>query len=117
MNMNIVNARITDTFLGILDHGIFTFSIDIEMAGGGCQIGNYSLGYTENGKAHYDAKNSEAICRVLDVVGVDSWEKLKGQYIRVEDNGWGRGIHTIGNLMKDEWFNLEEFFSDSTTDT
>lgn len=115
--MEIVNARITDTFLGIEDHGIFTFSIDIEMAMGTCQIGNYSLSYIENGKIHYEAKNSEAICRVLKVVGVDSWEKLKGQYIRVESNGRGSSINTIGNLMKDEWFNFEEFFSDGTTDT
>lgn len=110
--MSIVNARITDTFLGVEDHGIFTFSIGVEIAGGSCcSIGNYCLSYTENGKAHYEAKNSEAICRILKVVGVDSWEKLKGQYIRVEENGWGSGIHTIGNLMKDEWFNLKEFFS------
>lgn len=115
--MDIVNARITDTFLGIEDPGIFTFSINIEMAGGACQIGNYCLSYTENGKVHYKAKNSEAICRILKVVGVDSWEHLKGQYIRVEVNGWGNDIHTIGNLMKDEWFNLKEFFSDGTTDT
>lgn len=114
--MDIVNARITDTFLGIEGHGIFTLSINIEMAGCECRIGNYCLSYTENGKVHYEAKNSEAICRVLDVVGVDSWEKLKGQYIRVEKNGRG-GIHTIGNLMKDEWFNLKEFFSDSQSDT
>ena len=110
--MNIVNARITDTFLGINDHGIFTFSINIEMAGGTCQIGNYSHGYTENGRVHYDEENLEAICRVLEVVGVDSWEQLKGQYIRVEYNGHGAGIHTMGNLMKDEWVNLKEFFSD-----
>lgn len=114
--MEIVNARITDTFLGIEDHGIFTFSISVEIAGGGgCTIGNYRLNYIKDGKMHYEAKNSEAICRILKVVGVDSWEQLKGQYIRVEVNGWGKGIHTIGNLMKDEWFNLKEFFSDSTT--
>jgi hypothetical protein len=43
---------------------------------------------------------------------VDSWEELKGKYIRVEVDGWGSGINTIGNLMKDEWFNLKEFFSE-----
>lgn len=110
--MNIVNARITDTFLGIEDQGIFTFSIGIVMAGCTCQIGNYSLSQTIHGKVHYNAKTSEAICRVLKVVGVESWEKLKGQYIRVEYNGLDAGIHTIGNLMKDEWVNLKEFFSD-----
>lgn len=116
--MSISNARITDTFLGVEDHGIFTFSISVEIAGGRhCSIGNYCLSYTENGKTHYEAKNSEAICRILKVVGVDSWEELKGQYIRVEENGCGSGIHTIGNPMKDEWFNLKEFFSAQKSDT
>lgn len=115
--MEIVNARITDTFLGIEASGIFTFAIGVEFEGGACYIGNYCLSYTKDGKLYYKAKNSEAICRILKVVGVDSWEHLKGQYIRVEVNGWGTGIHTIGNLMKDEWFNLKEFFSDSQSDT
>lgn len=117
--MSISNARITDTFLGIEDHGIFTFSIKVELAGGGryCSIGNYCLSYTdEDGKTRFDAKNSEAICRILEVVGVKSWEKLKGQYIRVKENGWGSGIHVIGNLMKDEWFDLKKFFSEEATD-
>lgn len=113
----ISNARITNTFLGIEDHGIFTFSISVEIAGGSyCSIGNYCLSYTKDGETHYEAKNSEAICRILKVVGVDSWEKLKGEYIRVEVNGWGSEIYTIGNLMKDEWFNLKEFFSEQKSD-
>lgn len=111
--MNIINARITDTFLGIEDHGIFTFSISVVIEGGClCSIGNYGLRQTINGKVHYNAKTTEAICRILKVVGVDSWEQLKGQYIRVEYNGLDVGIHTIGNLMKDEWVSLKEFFSD-----
>lgn len=115
--MATVNARITDTFLGIEDHGIFTFSISVELAGGSyCSIGNYCLSYTKDNKMHFDARNSEAICKILDVVGVDSWEKLKGEYIRVEVNGWGSEIYTIGNLMKDEWFNLKEFFSKQKSD-
>lgn len=111
--MNILNARISKTFFGIEDHGIFTFSISVVIEGGLiCSIGNYGLGQTIHGKTHYDAKTSEAICRILKVVGVDSWEQLKGQYIRVEYDGLDAGIHTIGNLMKDEWVNLKEFFSD-----
>lgn len=111
--MNILNARITKTFLGIEDHGIFTFSISVVIEGGRiCSIGNYGLSQTIHGEEQYTAKTSEAICRILKVVGVDSWEQLKGQYIRVEYNGLDAGIHTMGNLMKDEWVNLKEFFSD-----
>lgn len=41
---------------------------------------------------------------VLRVVGVDSWEKLKGQYVRVESEGLGGGIRKIGNITKELWF-------------
>ena len=43
--------------------------------------------------------------------GVDSWEDLKGEYIRVKDEGWGSTINEIGNLMEDKWLNFREFFS------
>lgn len=115
--MGVYNARITDTFLGIEAHGMFTFAIIVNFGAVECTVGNYLLSYTKDGKTHYDAKTSEAICRVLKVVGVDSWEKLRGQYIRVEYDRLSSGVCRIGNLMKDEWFNLKEFFSDGTTDT
>lgn len=53
----------------------------------------------------------EAISHILNVVGVNNWEDLRNQYIRVKDNGWGSTIDEIGNLMEDKWFNLREFFS------
>lgn len=48
----------------------------------------------------------------MKVVGVSRWEDLKGKYIRVVSNGWGSTLKTIGNLMKDEWFNITEFFTE-----
>lgn len=52
----------------------------------------------------------EAISKILDVVGVDEWNKLNGSYIRIKDNGWGSTIDEIGNLMEDKWFNIKKFF-------
>lgn len=46
----------------------------------------------------------------MNVVGVKNWEDLKGKYIRIQTNGWGSTIDTIGNLMEDKWFNIKEFF-------
>ena len=46
---------------------------------------------------------------------VDEWEKLPGKYIRVKDNGWGKTIDEIGNLMENKWFNIREFFSELET--
>ena len=47
---------------------------------------------------------------ILETVGVDTWENLKGQHIRVKDNGLGSTVDEIGNLMEEKWFNIREFF-------
>lgn len=111
--MEIKNAKITSTFLGREEHGIFTFSIFVDIAGGSCcGIGNYALDYCgENNKRVFRAKSAEAISQILDVVGVKSWEELKGKYIRVKDEGWGSTIKAIGNLMSEKWIDFDEFFN------
>ncbi len=111
--MEIRNAKITSTMLGREDHGIMTFLICVEFGGCGCGIGNYALdGYDKTTKQRiFHAKSMEAISRILDVVGADTWEELPGSYIRIKDNGWGSTIDEIGNLMEEKWFNLREFFS------
>ena len=112
--MEIKNAQITGTMLGREDHGIFTFMIHVKFDNCiGCGIGGYALDYynKELDKRVYSAKSLEAVSKILNVVGVDRWEDLKGKYIRIKDNGWGSTIDEIGNLMEDKWFNLREFFS------
>ena len=111
--MEIKNAQITRTMLGREDHGIFTFMIYIKCDSWACGVGGYALDYYDEtfDKRVYSAKSLEAVSKVLDVVGVDKWEDLKGKYIRVKDDGWGSTIDEIGNLIDDKWFNLREFFS------
>ena len=112
--MEIKNAKITNTMLGREDHGIMTFMIYIDISeSGGCGVGGYAIdNYDRETKGRkYTAKGLESISKILEVVGVDTWEQLKGQYIRVKDSGWGKTIDEIGNLMEDKWFNLREFFS------
>lgn len=106
------NAIITETMFGREDHGILTFMIFVKFGGCGCGIGGYALDMYDRQieRRVYSARGMEAIANILDVVGVDSWEKLKGSYIRVKDAGWGNPISEIGNLMEDKWFNLKEFF-------
>ena len=52
----------------------------------------------------------EVISEILDVVGVDKWEDLPGKYIRFEDGGWGSTVTKIGNIIKDKWFDMRNFF-------
>lgn len=109
--MTVRNARITSTMLGIEDHGIMTFFITVEWSGGGVGIGGYNLdanatndhGIRQGGAAY------QAIRCILETVGVDSWEKLKGQLVRIDEDGAGTRVSKIGNIIKDQWFDLAEY--------
>ena len=74
-------AKITDTFLGWEDHGIFTaiISVDYEHSGGSQGIGVHCLGSDSQG---YDLAGSY-IAGVMQAVGVHAWESVKGQLIYV----------------------------------
>lgn len=118
--MEIKNALITGTFLGYEDHGIFTFWINVDISGGGhVGIGGYALDEfdKEKNRRVFRAETAESIAYILETVGVDSWEELKGTYIRIEDNGWGSQVNKIGNLMDEKWFNLKAFFVNVQKDT
>lgn len=112
--MLIKNAKIDHTMFGREDHGIMTFSICISTAEYSCWIGNYAIDCydRETESRKFTAKGLEAISKILEVVGVDTWEELPGKYIRIKDSGgWGSTVDEIGNLIEDEWFNIREFFS------
>lgn len=114
--MEIKNAVIEDTFLGRECHGIFTFSISVMFDGCVCcNVGGYALdGYDKQTQRRvFHAKSAELISRILDVVGVDRWENLKGKYVRIKDCGFGSPVYEIGNLMEDKWLNVREFFQKS----
>ena len=112
-----MNAQITSTFLGYEDHGHFTYEIYATACNGQYYIfGNYSLdNYDgEQKKRVGTADGLECITELLKTVGVDKWEDLKGQYVRIvpETPGKGRSVNmlAIGNLMSDQWFSLRDFF-------
>ena len=52
--------------------------------------------------------------RIMDTVGVKKWEDLKGKYVRCKLKGPGDGIDEIGNVLKNKWFNIREFFASKT---
>ena len=46
----------------------------------------------------------------MKTLEVESWEDIKGNFVRVETDGWGGKIIRIGHLMKDKWFSFKEYF-------
>lgn len=118
-NSTILYAHITSVSLDYEDHGILTFGLGLDIADGrNCVFGSHTLDkYDRETKKHYCPSYSmELITRIMKVVGVSKWEDCKGKHIRVVSDGWDCSIKKIGNLMKDEWFDIEEFFKEYKTE-
>lgn len=110
--MTIENARITQTSISMADHGVLCISIYVEGNGWCCNIGQWINGYGYLGATEWKGNGSAivAMMKIMDTVGVEKWEDLPGKLIRVKTEGWGGSIDEIGNIIKDKWFNLRDFY-------
>jgi len=100
--MEIKNAVIQGTMLGIEDHGILSCMIDLDYGDSSQGFGGYDFDVKSNFGAQF-------IRRVLEVVGVSKWENLKGKHVRVKrPEGRGGVIIAIGNIIKNDWFDPNE---------
>lgn len=111
--MEILNAKIEDVSLTMADHGCLTFYLHLKMQNAGVSVGGYCIGHGYLGAKEFDGydKGTEVLMRIMDTVGVDKWEDLKGKFIRIKSNGWGSIIDEIGNIIDDKWLNFREFFT------
>lgn len=111
----ILNAQIKTTQLGREDHRIFTFGLTLAIQGGlGVTVGGYVMDRYDKPKDRRvgTAYGMDLIIRILEVVGVRTWEELKGKYIRVEVPFNGGPVTKIGNLMEDKWVDFLTFGGD-----
>lgn len=95
------NAIITNAEIFIEDHGHLTAMLYLDYGDSGAQgFGGYGLQHnlTKNEKNYAGI----FIRRVLEIVGVDSWDKLVGKTLRVRASH--ERIYAIGNIVKDRWF-------------
>ena len=113
--MEIENAKITAASITMEDHGCLTFCLTLEGYGWGVNYGGYCIGKGYLGADEFSAENGGglvAIMMIMDTIGVEKWEDLVGKYCGVQKEEWGRKITTIGNIIKDKWFNIESFFKE-----
>ncbi|WNT44965.1 hypothetical protein SEA_ABBYDAISY_72 [Arthrobacter phage AbbyDaisy] len=91
-------GTIKRTSFGFEDHGIVTAYLHVEWPGGGIGAGGYTLDSprkNEDGKhvgRFGSAYGMDHIMRILETVGVDTWEKLPGKQVIVLFEGpsiWG----------------------------
>lgn len=115
----IANAQIKSTFLGREDHGIFTAFLYLDYGSSSQGFGGYTLGtLTTEDKHQYNRGQSckfgiKFLLQVLDVLEVESWERLPGTRLRVDKKDFLE-LYGIGHYLKDKWLYpkelTEEFF-------
>lgn len=112
----IENALIEKVDLSMADHGCLTLAMTLQGGGWGVVYGGYCLGkgYLGADDDFFDgsAAGMEYLMRIMDTVGVERFQDLKGKYVRVATKGWGDQVKIIGNILKDKWFDAETFFID-----
>ncbi len=108
--MEILNAKIDYTMLGIEDHGIMSFMIGLTFDGSGQGFGGYALDtWVESKKCRVGtAYGLDAIMQVMKVVGVSKWEDLKDKYVRVKKESFTSPITSIGHIIENKWYDIEE---------
>lgn len=117
--------RIKSTRLGYEDHGILTAFLHCEGDGSGIGVGGYCLDQPRDKDARDYERTGTAygldhIIRIIETVGVESWEQLPGKDIIVlykGNAGWGgssagiAGLHNGKVLLlaehADAWRNTE----------
>ena len=109
--IEIRNAVIESTRLAFEDHSIFTYWLVLDYGGEGQGFGGYTLDEWDEGTRTRvgTAFGQQAIIALLKVVGVRSWEELKGKYVRVKATH--SKVVAIGNILREDWFSLDELSS------
>lgn len=92
MHNEIVNAKIIGTFLGKEDHGIPTCQLKLRWGGYGQSFGGYDLRFY----------GINMVMRILEVIGVESWEELPDKYCRIKQ--CHTEISAIGHITDDKWY-------------
>lgn len=100
--MEEINAKIEYATLGYEGHHILTIMLGFTFGSGGQGYGGYSM----EGASGF---LSESIKGILDTVGEEDWNKLKGSLVRLRrQGGWNGKIVAVGNIMEDKWFSFED---------
>jgi len=112
--METKNAKITSTMLGIEDHGIMSFMLYLDYGVSVQKAGGYVLDTPIKNFTRRigTAEGMSLIMEIMKIVGVEKWEDLPGKHIRVKAER--NKVHAIGNYLKDEWLDFEQFFNDIT---
>jgi hypothetical protein len=109
--METKNAIIESATITNDDHGLLSAWVSLDYGGSGQGFGGYVLylpkSFKHGGKSQPNFAG-HFIWRVMEVAEVSEWSKLKGKTVRVKCEH--SRVHSIGHIIKDDWFCPEDDF-------
>ena len=102
--MNEKHATIHSTFLGINEHDTLTFWLDLDYGDATPIQGAGGIKLTGDESPMLGKPAISLIRAVLEIVGVATWEELKGKQVRALV---GNRVHAIGNSTDDKWLDFK----------
>ena len=113
--IEIKNAKITDTTLGGSDHGIMSFHLYLDYGGSGQGAGGYCLDTPIHQGGTFirrigTAAGMSLVMEIMKITGVEKWEDLPGKVIRVKADQ--SKVYAIGHYLKDDWLDFKRFFEE-----
>ena len=108
-----LNAKISS--VSLYSNPVLSCELGLNLPDGmGVRFGNCRLDRfdKERNKCVGTAIGLSFIMEIMNVVGVNKWEDLINQYVRVKVDNSGK-IIGIGNIMKDEWLYPNTFFDEN----
>ncbi len=119
--MNIYSIKpaiITNVSLTMADHGTLTFYITLKECNSSenhC-LGGYAIGKGYLGADNFEgsAIGLEAMMRIMDTVGVATWEDLVGKKVLLGFHEPYGGMEEITNIETEKSFNIQNFFNSNT---
>lgn len=108
------NAKISHVDLSMADHGCLCLELGLDGNSWGCVFGGHVIGKGYLGAEKFEGSpmGIEYIMEIMNVVGVEKFNNMRGKYIRVATQGWGSTVRIIGNVIEDKWFDVDSFFAD-----
>ena len=109
--IEIKNAIIKSASINMGDRGLLTADLQLEYGNGTSQVfGGYVL-YLPSFYSNHELKSyaGHFIFRCMQIAGVEDWKDMVGKSIRVKASY--NEIYAIGNIIKEDWFNPKDDFS------
>ncbi len=105
------NAIIEGVKISKANHGLLSIGVYLKYESGGQGFGGVCLYKPGDGP---DGLAGHFMWRVMEIAGVDSWDKVVGKTVRARSTDFSpgsSGLVAIGHIVKDDWFEPTKDFA------